>query len=120
MTVISIILSNSTVLAVYNGSVASSYATKWAKSYNTSKYYKASLDCTNFVSQCLETGGKIRSSSLPSYESTSHWRPHSATWENATYFKKYWKPRAQAIWGRNIESFTQAQRKALSTSTPST
>ena len=28
------------------------------KGYNTSKYYKANFDCTNFASQCLEAGEK--------------------------------------------------------------
>lgn len=72
---------------------AANYAEKWALSYNTNKYYDAGLDCTNFVSQCLVAGGKKKSSTLPSYDNIDYWRPHSATWENANYFKKYWKKR---------------------------
>ncbi len=77
--------------AAYNGRAAIKYAERWYGGYNLDKYYNAGLDCTNFVSQCLVAGGKTPSSTLPSYTSTSHWRPHSATWENATYWRKYWK-----------------------------
>ena len=86
--------SMATTVMAYERWDASAYALEWHDSYNTAEYYKANLDCTNFVSQCLEAGGMKRSSSLPSYGSTKHWRPHSYTWENATGFRKYWKEQA--------------------------
>lgn len=98
----------------YEGDKAASYAAKWATSYNTTKYYKASLDCTNFVSQCLETGGKTRSSSLPSYNSTNHWRPHSATWENANYFKKYWTKKVVSA-SKDITGLSKYAKKTFAT-----
>ena len=41
------------------------------------------------------------STSLPSYDSPNHWKPHSATWENAQAFKTYWKKKVTAL-GKNI------------------
>ena len=41
------------------------------------------------------------STSLPSYDSPNHWKPHSATWENAQAFKTYWKKKVTAL-GRNF------------------
>ena len=98
----------------YSGYAAAKYAEKWAESYNTDKYYKASQDCTNFVSQCLAAGGKKISSSLPSYEDTNYWRPHSATWENANYFKKYWKNRVEST-GKRIASLTKSEKNSFAT-----
>ena len=87
------------------------YAEKWYNGYNTKQYYKAGKDCTNFVSQCMVAGGKKKSSSLPKYYSEKHWRPHSATWENATYFKKYWSKRVVCA-GKEISSLNDKQKNA--------
>lgn len=99
-----------TTAKAYNRDDAQQYAERWAESYNTNKYYIANLDCTNFVSQCLEAGGKRRSSSLPSYEDTSRRRPHSATWENADYFRRYWKNHASHVYGRNLSGLTYSNK----------
>ena len=88
----------------YSKSSAAYYAKMWAKGYNTAGYYKSNLDCTNFASQCIEQGGKRRSSKLPSYEDVRYWRPHSATWENATYFRKYWKDRAESNFSVKLDA----------------
>lgn len=97
---------NNISYAAYSGSAAVKYAERWWDSYNTGEYYKVDgADCTNFVSQCLVAGGKKPSSSLPSYTNTNYWRPHSATWENATYWRKYWKSRTTTH-GRNLNSYT--------------
>ena len=82
------------------------YAEKWYNGYNTKQYYKAGKDCTNFVSQCMVAGGKKKSSSLPKYYSEKHWRPHSATWENATYFRKYWKDRAESNFSVKLDAIS--------------
>ncbi len=95
----------------YSKSSAAYYAKMWAKGYNTAGYYKSNLDCTNFASQCIEQGGKRRSSKLPSYEDVRYWRPHSATWENATYFKKYWSKRVVCA-GKEISSLNDKQKNA--------
>lgn len=92
---------------------AANYAEKWALSYNTNKYYDAGLDCTNFVSQCLVAGGKKKSSTLPSYDNINYWRPHSATWENANYFKKYWIKKVVSA-GKNISSLNQTGKDNFS------
>ncbi|MGL4344992.1 MAG: amidase domain-containing protein [Cellulosilyticaceae bacterium] len=86
--------SMTTNVMAYDRWAASDYALEWWDGYNTTEYYKAPLDCTNFVSQCLEAGGMQRSSSLPNYDSPNHWRPHSGTWENASLFREYWKNQA--------------------------
>ena len=88
----------------YSGNDAMKYAEKWYNGYNTKQYYKAGKDCTNFVSQCMVAGGKKKSSSLPKYYSEKHWRPHSATWENATYFRKYWKDRAESNFSVKLDA----------------
>ena len=93
---------------------AANYAEKWALGYNTSQYYKADYDCTNYVSQCLAAGGKKISSTLPSYTNTNYWRPHSATWENANYFKKYWKNNVESI-GKDISSFSSDKKYSYAT-----
>lgn len=98
----------------YSRENAASYADKWALSYNTKKYYQADLDCTNFVSQCLEAGGKKKSSKLPSYTDTNYWRPHSATWESANYFKKYWKNKVNST-GKNITNLSKTQKNSFAT-----
>ena len=95
----------------WNRANAAAYANKWALKYNTKEYYKANYDCTNFVSQCLEKGGKKRSSTLPDYYSTKHWRPHSATWENANYFRKYWRAKV-ANTGKNIKNLSKKEKLA--------
>lgn len=74
----------------YDREEAARYALEWYNGYNTSKYYDAGLDCTNFVSQCLEAGGFRRTSSVGDWSSLNQWRPHSGTWENADLFSKYW------------------------------
>ncbi len=90
----------------YDRHYASVYAYKWGQygMYNTSEYYSASLDCTNFVSQCLEKGGYTRSTSLPSYGDTNYWRPHSGTWENATLFNQYWTKKGKFYKGWSLIS----------------
>lgn len=40
-----------------------------------------------------------------------YWRPHSATWENATYFKKYWSKRVVCA-GKEISSLNDKQKNA--------
>lgn len=93
----------------WNRANAATYANRWALKYNTKEYYKANYDCTNFVSQCLEKGGKKRSSTLPNYYSTKHWRPHSATWENANYFRKYWGVKVDNT-GKNITNLSKKEK----------
>ena len=99
--------------ANYSREDAKNYAEKWALKYNTKKYYNAGLDCTNFVSQCLVAGGKKVSSNLPSYSDTNYWRPHSATWENANYFKKYWIKKVQSK-GKDISSLSKSELNTYS------
>lgn len=99
----------------YSRADAANYAAKWALSYNTKKYYKASLDCTNFVSQCLAAGGKKVSTKLPSYTDTNYWKPHSATWENANYFKKYWTQKVVSK-GKSISGLSKSQKNAYASS----
>ncbi len=41
----------------YNRWNAVNYAEEWALSYNTPKYQALNEDCTNFVSQCIRSGG---------------------------------------------------------------
>lgn len=101
----SLVTQGSVVNAAYYGGDAVKYAEMWYGGYNTDKYYKASLDCTNFVSQCLVAGGKKPSSTLPDYYNTNYWRPHSATWENATYWRKYWKDRTSRC-GRELPKYS--------------
>ncbi len=96
-----ILLRTNNAYAAYNGIAAVKYAETWWNGYNTSQYYKADKDCTNFVSQCLVAGGQKPSAKLPSYYDTGYWRPHSATWENATYWRKYWKDKTTRC-GRTI------------------
>lgn len=98
----------------YDGNKSAAYAEKWALKYNTQQYYNASLDCTNFVSQCLVAGGKTISSTLPSYADTNYWRPHSATWENANYFKKYWKSRVASS-GKSLSGLLTTEKYSYST-----
>lgn len=93
----------------YIGSKAATYAGNWYNGYNTTEYYKADLDCTNFVSQCLEKGGKKRSTKLPSYTDINYWRPHSATWESANYFKKYWVTQVKSA-GKSISGMTKSEK----------
>jgi hypothetical protein len=73
----------------YNRTNALDYALDWYGQRNTSEYYDAGSDCTNFVSQCLEKGGMGRIS-ISSYSDINGWRPYSGTWENAHYFRKHW------------------------------
>lgn len=95
----------------YSGSNAASYARKYATNYNKN-YDKFSSDCTNFVSQCIEAGGK--SHSVPASgvtkkkggnikETGSYWyyRGNSSTYAASTSwmrcsngkgtFLSYWK-----------------------------
>lgn len=59
----------------YSGSLAATYARKYALSYN-SAYPSYSSDCTNFVSQCIKSGGLITkgsSSTAGIDEDTTKW-----------------------------------------------
>lgn len=47
---------NLTASASYNGQKAADYATKYAKTPNSS-YHTFKYDCTNFASQCINAGG---------------------------------------------------------------
>ena len=95
-------------VSAYSGIDAAKYALDWAKGYNTSKYYKANFDCTNFASQCLEAGGKKRTSKSADYNSITQWRPHLGSWENDNIFKNYWKNQ-----GINVKSYTITGPTAL-------
>ena len=97
----------------YNRGRAAEYAKNWATKINTKQYYNAGFDCTNFVSQCLKEGGKKSSTKLPSYTNENYWRPHSATWENANYFKRYWKKKVVSK-GKNISKLTDSQKANFS------
>lgn len=39
------------------------------------------------------------------------WRPHSATWENANYFRKYWRAKV-ANTGKNIKNLSKKEKLA--------
>lgn len=55
-----LIMGESCETEAYNGYNAASYARKYATNYNKN-YDNYSSDCTNFVSQCIEAGGKSHS-----------------------------------------------------------
>ncbi|MCR5704699.1 MAG: amidase domain-containing protein [Eubacterium sp.] len=112
---ISSVLPVASVSAAYKGSKAAAYAKDWAESYNTKQYYIADLDCTNFVSQCLVAGGKTPSKKLPKYDDVNYWKPHSATWENATYFRKYWSKRVFSG-SKKIEGMSNDAKKSYAIS----
>jgi len=75
--------------STYNRGTAYDYAYNWYYRRNITEYYDAGADCTNFVSQCLEKGG-IGRIAISNYEDINGWRPHSATWEGAHFFRKHW------------------------------
>lgn len=106
-----LIFGESNMADAYNGSSAASYARKYATNYNKNYDYYSS-DCTNFVSQCIEAGGK--SHSVPASgvtkkkngnikETTSYWyyRGNASTYATSTSwlrcsggsgtFLGYWK-----------------------------
>lgn len=64
----------------YNATAAVSYALKWALSRNPSYKDYGDNDCTNFVSQCVYTGG------IPG---SSYWYSGSTAWINVIAFYNY-------------------------------
>lgn len=52
------VLSESNTVSAYNASDAITYAKKYAEDPNDAYDYMLRGDCTNFVSQCIKTGGK--------------------------------------------------------------
>lgn len=82
-----LIIGESSTSEAYNGYSAASYAKKYATNYNKN-YDNYSSDCTNFVSQCIEAGGK------------SHWVPASGVKKkkngNITATGSYWYYRGNA------------------------
>lgn len=102
------------VSAKYYGINAAQYAIDNVKdgnpSYYNPNYYRADRDCTNFVSQCLEAGGKQRTGAGTGYSDMSVWHPHRTTWENANNFKKYWKKRCNNFSSYNITNIETLNR----------
>lgn len=96
--------------AAYDGIKAAEYAINNVKpeikGYYNPNYYRADLDCTNFVSQCLEAGGKKRTGTGTGYSDLSVWCPHRTTWENANNFKKYWKNKGITVKSHKITDIT--------------
>ena len=46
-------------------------------------------------------------------DNIDYWRPHSATWENANYFKKYWIKKVVSA-GKNISSLNRTGKDSFS------
>lgn len=103
------------VYAAYDGDKAARYAIDNVKpeieGYYNSKYYRAKEDCTNFVSQCLEAGGKKRTGTGTGYSDPSVWCPHRKTWENANSFKKYWKNKGITVKSHKITNITSLNQE---------
>lgn len=98
--------------ASYNGSAAASYAKSYATVYNENypNFYITGGDCTNFVSQCVQAGGKSFTGSTSSsgrVPSTSNWYcittvdewhgnnhyrewGYTTSWVNVGDFRAFW------------------------------
>ncbi len=75
--------------AAYSPSKAASYGVNWALTYNTPNFPKYSSDCTNFVSQCVNAGGK-------SFKYHPNYKNLSAVYSTTSYWYSYhylsWQP----------------------------
>lgn len=100
----------------YSDSAAVAYARKWAKSRN-SQYNSYSSDCTNFVSQCVEAGGKnmTKPSTVPIgiKETTSYWYSvRYKEWHGNSYVYK-WNESTSFI--RVADFYTYWKNKGITT-----
>lgn len=80
--------------STYDGGAASKYALKYALDYNTNyaNFSSSGGDCTNFISQCLKSGGISQhvgtaySGNCWYYKTSTN---RSSTWTGANEFRKY-------------------------------
>ncbi|BCZ47586.1 hypothetical protein psyc5s11_36530 [Clostridium gelidum] len=72
--------SRSSSYSGYNSSNAVSYAHIFAEKHNSAYSYYTGKDCTNFVSQCVNSG------LIPT---TNYWKPYNRNWNTVNGFHDY-------------------------------
>ncbi|MCM3410066.1 amidase domain-containing protein [Metabacillus litoralis] len=108
-------------LMAYSGTNAANYAKQWATKTNPN-FNRYPYNCTNFVSQAVNAGGKAerKPSSIPSgdYATTSYWYNdayYACTGSNSCY----WRKKAATSWIRVIDFYSYWTKQGMSAVTSS-